>query len=195
MDLDHQGPRKTSLPPPGFLESDVTSGGGGSRAIPVPSAIPNRLQSNNEDHAMSFSPSKMSTQTLDRFDDEEARGVPLQTAWTFWLDRPIHNASMAEYKENLKKIYTVSTVQGFWSVVHHIPEVEELKLRTYYHLMREEKEPLWEDPSLAHGGVWRIKCPKRDTVCPLFARKYHFKKMKVSPTFSSTSFRDEYGRN
>ena len=47
---------------------------------------------------------------------------------------------------------------------HHIPQVWELKLRTYYHLMREEKEPLWEDPSLARGGVWRIKCPKRETV-------------------------------
>jgi len=89
--------------------------------------------------------------------------VPLHTAWTFWLDRPVHNASMAEYKANLKKIYTVSTVQGFWSVYHHIPEIFELKLRTYYHLMREEKEPLWEDPSLARGGVWRIKCPKRET--------------------------------
>jgi hypothetical protein len=30
--------------------------------------------------------------------------------------------------------------------------------------MREEREPLWEDPALAHGGVWRIKCPKKETV-------------------------------
>ena len=93
---------------------------------------------------MSFSPSKLSTSTIDTFNHEEESGVPLQTAWTFWLDRPVHNASMAEYKASLKKIYTVSTVQGFWSVFHHIPQVWELKLRTYYHLMREEKEPLWE---------------------------------------------------
>jgi len=111
----------------------------------------------------SFSPSKLSTSTIDNFHHEEESGVPLQTSWTFWLDRPVHNASMAEYKASLKKIYTVSTVQGFWSVFHHIPQVWELKLRTYYHLMREEKEPLWEDPSLANGGVWRIKCPKRET--------------------------------
>ena len=60
---------------------------------------------------MSFSPSKLSTSTIDTFDHEEESGVPLQTAWTFWLDRPVHNASMAEYKASLKKIYTVSTVQ------------------------------------------------------------------------------------
>ena len=133
-----------------------------SDAIPIPKPIPSRLAT--EQPEASFSPSKLSTSALNTFNDEESSGVPLQTAWTFWLDRPVHNASMAEYKASLKKIYTVSTVQGFWSVYHHIPEVWELKLRTYYHLMREEKEPLWEDPSLAKGGVWRLKCPKRETV-------------------------------
>ena len=38
--------------------------------------------------------------------------------------------------------------------------------------MREEREPLWEDPTLAHGGVWRIKCPKKDTVSTLDVMKY-----------------------
>ena len=128
-----------------------------------PMAIPKHI-GQEDPSIMSFSPSKMTTQTLDHFSQSENEGVPLQTAWTFWLDKAVHNASLSEYKANIRKIYSVSTVQGFWSVFNHIPDVSELRLRSYYHLMRDEREPVWEDPALCHGGVWRIKCPKRDTV-------------------------------
>jgi len=162
-----QGMGAASPPPPPYspdASSSCSSSTTASHAISIPKAIPSHVMAEAASPPeMSFSPSKLSTSTIDTFNHEEESGVPLQTAWTFWLDRPVHNASMAEYKASLKKIYTVSTVQGFWSVFHHIPQVWELKLRTYYHLMREEKEPLWEDPSLAKGGVWRIKCPKRET--------------------------------
>ncbi len=141
-----------------------------TKATSRPMAIPSHVPVSNDDPAiMSFSPSKMTSSTLDHFSKQESVGVPLQTAWTFWIDKAVHNASVNEYKANLKKIYTVSTVQGFWSVYNHIPDVSELRLRSYYHLMRDEREPLWEDPALSHGGVWRIKCPKRETV-----RMIHF---------------------
>ena len=81
-----------------------------------------------------------------------------------WPCRTLKNATAAQYKANLKKIYTVATAQGFWSVYNHIPDVSELPPRSYYHLMRDDREPLWEDPILAGGGVWRLKCSKRDTV-------------------------------
>ena len=63
----------------------------------------------------------------------------------------------------MKKVYTVATVQGFWSVYNHIPSLHELPHGSYYHLMREERPPLWEDPHICNGGTWRMKCKKQDT--------------------------------
>ncbi|KAH7975844.1 hypothetical protein HPB52_006189 [Rhipicephalus sanguineus] len=71
--------------------------------------------------------------------------------------------SAAEYTASLKKIYTVNTVQGFWAVLHHIPDVCELGLRHTYHLMRGQRRPLWEDPENQRGGTWRIRCHKKHT--------------------------------
>ena len=73
------------------------------------------------------------------------------------------------------------------SVYNHIPEICELPLRSYYHLMREERQPLWEDPEICNGGTWRLKCMKKDTVsfrdwksvrADLFVRKI-FKKILI----------------
>ena len=47
---------------------------------------------------MSFSPSKISSHTLNKFSQDESSGVPLQTAWTFWIDRSSNNATLSEYK-------------------------------------------------------------------------------------------------
>ncbi|XP_071449525.1 eukaryotic translation initiation factor 4E type 3-like [Hetaerina americana] len=102
--------------------------------------------------------------TIQTFEKEEKERVPLQTSWTFWLDKAVRGTTAAEFEANLKRIYEVDTVQGFWAVLRHIPPANELKPRYSYHLMRGTRRPLWEEEGNTKGGTWRLKCSKGDTV-------------------------------
>ncbi|XP_034193466.1 eukaryotic translation initiation factor 4E type 3-A isoform X1 [Osmia lignaria lignaria] len=104
-----------------------------------------------------------SDERIKRIEEQETSGDPLQSSWTFWLGRAISASTVEEYKTNLLKIYTVNTVQGFWAVFNNIPSVKYIQVRWNYHLMRDERYPLWEEPVNQHGGTWRLKCHKSDT--------------------------------
>ena len=43
--------------------------------------------------------------------------------------RAISGTTTEEYKANLKKIYTISTIQSFWAVFNHIPSANEMQVK------------------------------------------------------------------
>jgi hypothetical protein len=86
------------------------------------------------------------------------------TNFSILISRVIRGTTAAEYQASLKQIYKVSTVQGFWAVLNHIPVASDLPERCSYHLMRGERQPLWEDPENTNGGTWRFKCLKNNSV-------------------------------
>ena len=76
---------------------------------------------------------------------------------------PQAGASLDDYTANLRTVYTVSTIEGFWQVFNNIPIPSKLPPRYSYHLMRGTRKPIWEDPLVENGGCWKLKCVKRDT--------------------------------
>lgn len=86
----------------------------------------------------------------------------------FYCRTDSRGLSAADYERNLRKIYTVDTVQKFWQVFNNIPTVEEMDCYFSYHLMREEYRPIREDPIHKAGGAWRLKCFCKDTVSVRF---------------------------
>ncbi|OWF37759.1 eukaryotic translation initiation factor 4E type 3-like [Mizuhopecten yessoensis] len=117
---------------------------------------------NATDSRMMGSP-QLPRSKLSEIHSTEQTGVPLNTPWTFWLDKSIPGTSAAQYEATLRKLYTVNTVQGFWAVYNNIPGVDMLNVRYTYHLMRDERRPIWEDVNNCHGGNWRLKCNKVDS--------------------------------
>ncbi|CAF1067881.1 unnamed protein product [Rotaria sordida] len=96
--------------------------------------------------------------------NEEAKLAPLATKWTFWLDSQKNKFSSKEdYEAGLEIISTVETVQEFWSVFNNIPAPNRLANRVSYHLMRQNRKPLWEDRENENGGIYTYRCSRTKT--------------------------------
>uniref|UniRef100_H2Y9Y6 Eukaryotic translation initiation factor 4E type 3 n=1 Tax=Ciona savignyi TaxID=51511 RepID=H2Y9Y6_CIOSA len=135
--------------------------------VDVENIFGNKFNRGNRDRSNSPVPAsespRLSRKAISNLGDTEKSGVPLNSAWTLWLDRSVPNLTASEYEANLRKIYTVSTIESFWGVYNHIPPPSGLTPRYSYHLMRNDIRPVWEDKVNANGGMWKLRCHKSFT--------------------------------
>jgi len=106
---------------------------------------------------------KLSDTQLNEVSEKELTGTPLNTEWTLYLDKSVPVQSLEEYANNLRCIYTISTIEGFWQVYNNIPSPSRLPIRFSYHFMRDRRRPIWEDPENENGGYWKLRCNKKHT--------------------------------
>eukprot|EP00794_Sanderia_malayensis_P006207 gene6207-6922_t len=132
-----------------------------SAAIAIPQRAKLIEDANDNITTLSASPN-ISTVSHNVIRDKESDGTPLNSPWTFWFDRYRRGCTAAQYEANLKKLYTVSTIEGFWGVYNNIPDVGKIGLASY-HLMRDTRRPIWEDECNVRGGYWKMRCSKDKT--------------------------------
>jgi translation initiation factor 4E len=94
-----------------------------------------------------------------------------------WYDNPKKRNANESWEENLKKVFTFSTVEEFWwyvclslimiesnsslltfvlyySLYNNILPPTKLAVGSNYHLFKEGIRPMWEDSMNAKGGKW-----------------------------------------
>ena len=65
---------------------------------PIPTAASRAAASVGGEGEAAFSPSGMTPGTLGRFSDSERTGVPLQSTWTFWVDRSVSQSDKDDWE-------------------------------------------------------------------------------------------------
>merc|ERR1712137_80482 len=92
---------------------------------------------------------------------------PLQPPWTLWVfdadSEKKGKSSLDSYNTALKKIYTFTTIQKFWTCFDNLPKSSNLPYNSCYHIMRDDIEPKWEYKDNAGGGIFCVRVPKAKT--------------------------------
>lgn len=84
--------------------------------------------------------------------------LPLNRKWSFLYDAPHYHRSSNEknntfiWYQNVKKIYSVDSVQLFWQVYNNIIPVSKIKLYCSYILSLADIKPCWYDLHNIDGG-------------------------------------------
>jgi len=86
---------------------------------------------------------------------------PLKFAWTLWYDAQLANGKRpAQWGENMKEVYTFTTVEDFWRMYNNIALASQIQQGCSFSLFKKGIEPKWEDPKNEKGGKWTVMVPK-----------------------------------
>jgi len=85
---------------------------------------------------------------------------PLLHNWTLWYDsgapvKPGPNG-VVNWGENIKEVFTVSSVEDFWRLYNNISLPSQLHVGATYNFFKQGIEPKWEDSNNAQGGKWTV---------------------------------------
>jgi len=89
--------------------------------------------------------------------------TPLHGRWTIWYDNPSLAPKGSDWKENLKKQGTFSSIESFWSIWNNLKPASQISISSNYSIFREGIEPSWEDPTNRDGGKFVLTLPKKDS--------------------------------
>ena len=101
----------------------------------------------NEEAEITKSVAKINTEEV--FKDQPVH--LLDSTWTLWYTRPKTNKKY-DWKSQLQPIADVNSIEEFWALQALIPSIEEIPVKTDYHLFRKNIRPEWEDKENSKGG-------------------------------------------
>ena len=78
---------------------------------------------------------------------------PLTTSWTLWYTTP-QTHMKEDWNDLLKSVIKFGTVEEFWGVYNNIQKVQDLPMKSDYHIFREDVRPEWEAKDNKLGGKW-----------------------------------------
>ncbi|RKP19299.1 PP2C-domain-containing protein [Rozella allomycis CSF55] len=89
----------------------------------------------------------------------------LDNSWTFWFMHrsPTAKNLTSSYGDNIKKIASFDTVEGFWGVYSHLKRATEVPSITEYNLFKSGIKPMWEyikDTENQNGGKIMLRLRK-----------------------------------
>merc|ERR1712137_1095028 len=87
--------------------------------------------------------------------------VYLKHTWSLWYDES--NSASCCRSEDIKKIGSFDTIQGFWQFYNSFVDPANFPQPSNLRIFKEGVTPVFEQPHHTDGGKWTIPCSKSDT--------------------------------